>query len=205
MNFLKTEDLSLVKKPVYSNSPLVVGIPDWLEKLKDSIYASLEPKLAPTFESYFLEAIPVGVNLENVKWCLALIRHKRHLVILEDNNRNYAIACKLAIQHVINYCESMINNVHDTKDQSHSSQSGISAKLARAEAESASRLAKLISVSKQSKEYLAYKLATSAARTARSAHSSECVVWSARWSAGHSFKEWELEAETLLKLISACK
>jgi len=45
-----------------------LGIPEWLARLEDSIFEGLGNGQAKEFAVDFLLAIPVGVNLEPVKW-----------------------------------------------------------------------------------------------------------------------------------------
>ena len=48
-------------------------MPEWLARLEDTIFEGLPNAVAKTFPARFLEAIPVGVDLESVKWRFSLI------------------------------------------------------------------------------------------------------------------------------------
>ena len=45
-----------------------LGIPEWLARLEDTIFEGLSVKESKTWPEQFLKAIPVGKNLELVKW-----------------------------------------------------------------------------------------------------------------------------------------
>ena len=45
-----------------------LGIPEWLARLEDTIFEGLPVGEAKEWPVQFAEAIPVGVNLESVKW-----------------------------------------------------------------------------------------------------------------------------------------
>ena len=45
-----------------------LGLPEWLARLEDTIFEGLPAKDAPKFAVDFLTSIPVGVNLDRVKW-----------------------------------------------------------------------------------------------------------------------------------------
>mgnify|MGYP001571885058 FL=1 len=45
-----------------------LGIPEWLARLEDTIFEGLMEKEAKLWPEQFAKAIPVGVNLEPVKW-----------------------------------------------------------------------------------------------------------------------------------------
>ena len=45
-----------------------LGLPEWLARLEDCIFEGLENGEAKTFAVDFLVSIPIGKNLESVKW-----------------------------------------------------------------------------------------------------------------------------------------
>lgn len=53
-----------------------LGLPEWLARLEDTIFEGLPNEQAKLFPEQFLSAIPVGANLEPVKWkfCAFLMR-----------------------------------------------------------------------------------------------------------------------------------
>lgn len=55
-----------------------LGIPEWLARLEDTIFEGLPQKEAVEWPEQFAKAIPVGVNLEPVKW-------KFYAFILREN------------------------------------------------------------------------------------------------------------------------
>ena len=56
----KTDDYSVYEKEL--------GIPEWLARLEDTIFENLPYNKEMKWPEQFLSAIPVGVNLEPVKW-----------------------------------------------------------------------------------------------------------------------------------------
>ncbi len=52
----------------HSAYPTELGLPEWLARLEDRLFEGMENKYAMKFPLDFLEAIPVGVSLEPVKW-----------------------------------------------------------------------------------------------------------------------------------------
>ena len=49
-----------------------LGLPEWLARLEDTIFEGLPPKEAMKWPDQFLNAIPVGVNLDRVRYRFAL-------------------------------------------------------------------------------------------------------------------------------------
>jgi hypothetical protein len=66
-----------------------LGIPEWLARLEDTIFEGLPNGQAKGFPAAFLSAIPVGADLEPVKWhfCAFLMRENidRVLVLTIDD------------------------------------------------------------------------------------------------------------------------
>jgi hypothetical protein len=48
-----------------------LGLPRWLAHLEDRIFEGLPPVAAQRFAVDFLEAVPVGADVERVRWLLA--------------------------------------------------------------------------------------------------------------------------------------
>ena len=90
--------------------PDKLGLPVWYAYLCDKIFEGLPKDKAPAFAMSTLTAIKPGVDIESVKWKLAIIRHNNSLKLLSDNKEPYADQCRSAIQSVIDYCEGMLNN-----------------------------------------------------------------------------------------------
>jgi hypothetical protein len=118
--------------------------PQWLAYLADQIFEGLPVSEAPQFGTDLLDAIPVGVDLENVKYALAVVRHKRQIERLKDNQESYAEECRQALQKVIDFCELEI------KDESARS-------AARSAAESAAESARSAAESAWSAERTEYQ------------------------------------------------
>ncbi len=60
-----------------------LGLPEWLARLEDCLFEHLPNGVAKKFPRDFLHAIPVGVNLEAVKWrfCSFLLKENIQRVI----------------------------------------------------------------------------------------------------------------------------
>ena len=89
-----------------------VGIPEWLAKLQDTLFEGLPDGEGAQFSVDFLSAIPVGVNLEPVKWkfCAFLMREGIEKVsalpALDEALREQVLG---AIRGVLAVHESAIN------------------------------------------------------------------------------------------------
>jgi len=88
----------------HSRYPIELGLPTWLAHLEDAIFEGLSSAEAQTWPARFLDAIPVGADVEPVRWKLAIWRHERQLRTLETNTEPYAEECRVAIACVIAYC-----------------------------------------------------------------------------------------------------
>lgn len=163
----------------HSRYPVELGLPEWLARLEDRIFESLPEADAMTWPLRLLEAIPLGANVEPVRWKLAVWRHTLQLERLAANHEPYANECRAAIQTVIDWCRSQRTGAWSA-----------------ASAESAARSAALS----------AARSAESEASAARSAARS--AAWSAAESATLSAESaarsaaWTAESEMLLKLLS---
>ena len=61
----------------HSRYPIELGLPEWLARLEDSIFEGLPAEDAMTWPQRFLEAIPVGADVEPVRHKLAVLRLDR--------------------------------------------------------------------------------------------------------------------------------
>ena len=82
-----------------------LGLPQWLARLEDRIFEGLPAVEAQRFAVDFLEAVPVGANVDKVRWHLAIQRHTQARDSLLKNKEPYAVQCVAAIEQVIAYCE----------------------------------------------------------------------------------------------------
>ena len=64
----------------YANA---LGIPEWLARLEDILFEGLEETESNSFPVRFLKAIPIGVDLEPVKWkfCAFILKEQIDLVL----------------------------------------------------------------------------------------------------------------------------
>jgi hypothetical protein len=69
LNRMKGKSYDTSKHKVYETE---LGIPEWLARLEDAIFEGLPNKLAMKWPLRFAKAIPVGVNLEPVKWKISI-------------------------------------------------------------------------------------------------------------------------------------
>jgi len=191
--------------------PVELGMPVWLARLEDTIFEGLPNAVAKEFPAKFLEAVPVGVDLEPVKWRFAL-------VLLQENTervKGLDITDELKKQ-VLDAIEQVAEVNRKAIESGEWNESA--ARSARSAAESAARLAA---------EWLARS-----ARSARSAWSARSAAewsawsaaewsawsaaeWSARlaaewlaaeWSAAESARSAYIRySESLLNLLSSCR
>lgn len=65
---------------------LELGLPEWLARLEDTLFEGLENDKAKEFPRQFLDAIPVGANLESVKWkfCAFILQENIERVLSLD-------------------------------------------------------------------------------------------------------------------------
>lgn len=57
-----------------------LGLPEWLARLEDTLFENLPNEVAKTFPERLLAAIPVGKDLEPIKWQFSLF-------LLEENTK----------------------------------------------------------------------------------------------------------------------
>jgi hypothetical protein len=166
----------------HSQYPVELGLPEWLAHLQDAIFEGLPRAEAKAFPLQFLEAIPVGVDLEPVYHQLAILRLSTLLVDLDDNH----VQAKDITNQVIEYHRAALKGALSNEELE-----GLRA-AAEATAEAASRSA----------EATAEAAAGAAARSARAA--AAVVTWAAAgahaWSAA-----WKTERDNLLVTLRGLK
>ena len=183
----------------HSAFPDVLGLPEWLARLHDTIYEGLTTENSKWFSREWVRSIPVGVNLEPVKWKFSVFLLKENI----DRVLTLAINDELKTKVVdsIRLClavnESAI--VTGVWDESAARSAAKSAELAaRSAAWSAARSAESATWSARSATWSAESAARSAAWSA--AWSARSAAWSAEsaaWSAA-SYKKY---ADELLRLF----
>jgi len=115
-----------------------IGIPEWLARLQDAFFENLPTGENSQFAIDFLAAIPVGVNLEPVKWkfCAFLMKENIERILnlpdLSDELRKKVID---SIRGVLSFHEDVITT--GTWDQSAARSAAESARSAAWAAESA--------------------------------------------------------------------
>ena len=167
----------------HSRGPIEIGVPEWLMRLEDKVFEGLPKSDAMQWPVIFLEAIPVGVDLDPLRHKLAILRAERNLTILTNNKENYAIEVRAAIGAIIEYHKNSLVGFG-------------TARSAESAAESAARSA----------ESAAWSAAWSAESAAWSAESAAWSAASAAWSAASAVENfYKAEAADLLKLLRECK
>ena len=63
-----------------------LGIPGWLSKIQDAFFECLPWGECDKFAIDFLEAIPVGIDLEPIRWKIATLLLKEGIEILQDKD-----------------------------------------------------------------------------------------------------------------------
>ncbi|XXX81272.1 hypothetical protein WMF30_21160 [Sorangium sp. So ce134] len=93
----------------YALYPTTLGLPEWFAWAEDAVFEGLPSKECAIFAIHVLQAIPVGANIEPVRWKLAIARHNAQMAMLQSNEAKYAAACRDAIQRVVKHCEQMLS------------------------------------------------------------------------------------------------
>ncbi len=181
------DSLNLVLDKSYNTSEhsafeSALGIPEWLARLQDTLFENLPDDESSQFAVDFLSSVPVGVNLEPVKWkfCVFILKEGIDRIVnqenLSDELRERVIS---AIRGVLNLHESAIISGQWDSEAAWSA--------ARSAAESAAWSA-------ESAAWSARSAAESAAWSARSA------AWSAESAArSAAFQRYSLELINILK------
>ncbi len=172
----------------HSAYPSELGLPVWLARLQDRIFEGLPPKDAKDFAVAFLDSIPVGADVANVRWKLASLRHRRDRERFIGRKESYIPELIAALDQAISYCES------EEKTELARLAAFSAAKLAAWAADSASRSA-YSAYSAESVAESAESVAESARSAAESAAwSAESAAWAAESAAGSAW----LAAESAL-------
>ena len=183
-----------------------LGIPEWLARVEDAIFEGLPNKEAKKFAVDFLASIPVGVDLQKIKY-------KFTIYILKENTlrvKKLKISEELKAQ-VVSAVEKCIEvnkaalktGIFDESAAKSAESAAKSAESAAWSAESAARSAAWSAAkSAESAAWSAGSAARSAAWSAGSAAwsaawSAESAAWSAAWSA--AYKRYAKYLLTLLK------
>src|SRR5574338_1096580 len=183
-----------------------IGVPEWLAYLQDRFFEYLPNEESAQFAVDFLDAIPVGVDLNIVKhkFCAFLMKENIERVLnlpnLAEELRKQVID---AIQQILELHQQAINTGNWDEN---------AAKSAREAAESAEESAA---------ESAAARAAESAARAAESAawsaaYSAESAAYSAVWGASNAvwgaamagdlgIHAYQKYASELLKLLKECE
>jgi hypothetical protein len=183
-----------------------LGLPTWLAQLEDRIFEGLPADEAKRFAVSFLEAIPVGADVNEVRFKLAAGRLRRSHAVQAKNPEPYARQVVAALEQVIAYCENPQRTEYQRSAAASAAWSAAeSAESAAAwSAESAAWSAAAESAGSAAAAWSAASAAASAAWSARlaawSAESAESA-WSAAESAEVEHYRWE--AKTLLELLMA--
>ena len=185
-----------------------LGWPEWLARLADKIFEGIPISEAPQFGTDLLASVPVGVDLEPVRFSIAIARHNRQILRLEGNSEPYAQECRTALASVIAYCEGMLSGSQSARSAARSAAwsaaaaaAWSAAAAAACSAESAAQSAAAWSAA-ESAAWSAQSAAESAAWSARSA--AESAAWSAAWSAAAAAArcdEYQIERDELLSVI----
>jgi hypothetical protein len=174
----------------HSRFPIELGWPEWLARLADSIFEEIPEKDAAQFGTDLLEAVPVGVDLEPVRWKLAILRHERQLDQLKDNKQEYAEKVRKALDLVIDYYKSQV--------------AGTACEQQRIAAQTAAK-----SAAKSAESAGVWSVARSALWSAAPSWSTFTVADSARdasWSTSWTKSDaWIWERDTLLSIIRNLK
>jgi hypothetical protein len=93
--------------------PVELGWPEWLAHLADAIFEGLPAEDAPQFGTDLLEAVPVGTDLEPVKWAfgLALLEQiKSNPKVSEGDDRESTV--QELVERAIAFVKMKLLNVY---------------------------------------------------------------------------------------------
>jgi len=184
----------------HTRYPIELGIPEWLAHLEDRIFEKLPWEAARTWPERFLDAIPVGADLEPVQWQQAIWRHTRQLDALKDNAEPCAQQVRDAIRLVVDYCRARLDGTA-TEEQRKAARSAAWSAMRSAKSAAWSAAVSSAASAAASAAWSAESAAESAALTAAAAaESAAAAARSAAWSAPS--EPWHDEAEHLLQLLA---
>jgi len=176
-----------LNKYEYSAFETELGWPEWLAYIADSIFEGLPEEEAPQFGTDLLEAVPVGVDLEPVRWKLAIKRHERQLMMLKVNTEEYAEQVRQAIQQVIEYCEYQLAGTATEEQRKTTEFAAWTAAFAASESVFFAESARSAAWSARSSTWSVRSSTRAAARAAA------CIAV--------EYVHWQWERDTLLSLI----
>ncbi len=172
----------------HARYPIELGIPKWLAYLEDSIFEGLTIEKAKLWPELFLKSIPVGVNLEPLKYHLNIKRMDRLLVIMNGllgKGNDEVINQTINAIKMVKECNQLhLDNKPCNWDAAE--------EIARAVAGAAAYSAAWAATSAGAAAYSAAWAATSAA-----AWESWSAARSAAWAA-----TWQQEADDLIELLT---
>lgn len=89
-----------------------LGLPEWLAKLQDRLFENLPNGKAKAFPLAFLQAIPIGVNMEPVKWqfCSFLLKENIDRVLSLNLEAELKSEIVKAIRQVLAVCENALSS-----------------------------------------------------------------------------------------------
>lgn len=89
----------------HSAFPDVLGLPEWLARLQDTIFEGLDVEDSKWFSSEWVRAIPIGKNIEPVKWkfCAFILKENIEIVLSLDIKDDL----KKQVVDAINMCLSV--------------------------------------------------------------------------------------------------
>lgn len=187
----------------HSFGPSRLGIPEWYEHLRDVVFEGLPQKAASDWALASLTEVPIGVDLEPVRWVIAIARHERQINRLKTNTEPNASQCIATLSQVIDYCKLMLTDC----SQAAAEKSRLAVWLACCAVESATYGWGLQSGSTQEQLYLvassALCTATYLPDLAESANSAIYSVLFAGSAETIQFAEYELERDTLIAALRA--
>lgn len=145
LNRMKGKEYSTSRHDIYEKE---LGIPEWLARLEDTIFEGLPVEEAKKWPLKFSRAIPVGANLDPVKWkfCAYLLKENIDRVLSLDISDDLKKQVVDAIRGVLNLHENAIKTVRWSNAAARSA-----AESAARSARSATESAAHIQLSRQSK------------------------------------------------------
>ena len=172
------------------------GWPLWLVHLSDLLSDGLPAGEREQFHADLRQAVPAGVDLDPIKYRIAIARHERGIAHLAGNTAPYAKQCVDALKEVIEWCQAEISGTSSEELRSAAWEAAVSAAMA------AARAAEWAAAEWEAR--LAMAAARAAEWAAKSVWSAaESASWSAEWSAEESavHAEYQAERDALLSAL----
>ncbi|HOA79914.1 MAG TPA: hypothetical protein PKK61_02470, partial [Defluviitaleaceae bacterium] len=178
-----------------------LGIPEWLAHIQDSLFEGLPIGDNSQFAVDFLESIPVGVNLESVKWkfCAFLMRENIERVLsFSDMSCSIRDKSLSAIRAVLALHEKAIEigDFYYNSDECAAARSAAEFAAAARSAAASAAWSAAASAAWSAAESAAWSAAKAAARSAAKA-----AAWSAESGSDTevAYKRYSVELIRLLK------